>query len=79
MRSKPKRGVCGKRDFPTKADALSQLDLLMEKRHNGRCDRRESNVYFCGRCLGWHLTSRRTGIRHDISDERMSMWRIAAR
>lgn len=70
------RGPCGKLDFPTKAAAEAELRRCITKRRRGQRHRNEHSIYFCGMCLGWHLTHRLTRTPFALTDHLISLWRI---
>lgn len=63
-------GVCGKRTYLRKKEAQAALEKLKgmkeekfkkgKKMHkNLKTRRRENKKYYCKRCQGWHLTSKK--------------------
>jgi hypothetical protein len=59
--NRTKQPCGGKTRYASKEKALEMMGLLQEMRALG--ERTESRAYFCEKCDGWHLTSRRRRIR----------------
>lgn len=49
----------GKRRFATEQYARAQLVGALIAKNRGKNQRRETRIYQCPLCEGWHLTSRK--------------------
>lgn len=48
---------CTKKRYPTEREArMALLDAII-RFNRGQCHRKETRVYLCHPCHGWHLTS----------------------